>query len=129
MQPILGSFISQKAVFFAKKALHFFGALLNKRKRFSLYFLNGYRYLKNFNIFSFQVQRAINSEIFKKNLMKNKFTLLKIRKNLYLTYLSYLLISYFISLKTLKEKNSCKNILFFKKYKESLVNFFLGKSE
>ena len=51
-----------KSRFLAKKAVHSGGP----RKRFYLYFLNGYRYLKNFNSFDFQVQRAINSEIFKK---------------------------------------------------------------
>ena len=53
MQPILGSFISQKSRFLAKKAVHSFGALLNQQKRFSLYFLNGYRYVKNVNSFGF----------------------------------------------------------------------------
>ena len=42
--------------------------------------------------------------------MKNRSTLFKIRK-----------IKSLISLKPGEEKNSCKNLLFFKKYKESLV--------
>ena len=55
-----------KSRFFAKKAVHCSGALLKKRKRFSLYLLNGYRYNKNFNRFWFQVQRTIISAIFRK---------------------------------------------------------------
>ena len=54
-----------KSRFFAKKAVHCSGALLKKRKRFSLYLLNGYRYNKNFNRFWFQVQRTIISAVFR----------------------------------------------------------------
>ena len=55
-----------KSRFFGKNAVHCSGALLKKRKRFFLYFLNGYRYHKNFNRFEFQALKAIFSTIFKK---------------------------------------------------------------
>ena len=55
-----------KSRFFGKNAMHCSGALLKKRKRFFLYFLNGYRYHKNFNRFEFQALKAIFSTILNK---------------------------------------------------------------
>ena len=55
-----------KSSFFGKNAVHCSGALLKKRKRFFLYFLNGYRYHKTFNRFELQALKAIFSTIFKK---------------------------------------------------------------
>ena len=69
-----------KIRFLAKKAVHFFGALLNKRKRFSLFILNGYRYLKISTVSAFR-NKGLKNQKFSKKLMKNKFTLLQIRKN------------------------------------------------
>ena len=61
--------------------MHFSDALLKNQKRFSLQFLNGYR-------FEFFVLRAINSKknVFL-NLIENRTTLLKIRKNENILYL------------------------------------------
>ena len=53
-----------KSRFFGINAVHCSGALLKKRKRFFLYFLNGYRYRNNFNRFEFQALKAIFSTIF-----------------------------------------------------------------
>ena len=57
---ILGQCMYQKVVFFSKKVVHCSGTLLKKRKRFFLYFLNGFRYHKIFNRFEFQVLKAID---------------------------------------------------------------------
>ena len=43
-----------KSCFCRKKAVHCGGALLKKRKRFSLYLLNSYKYCTNFNRFDSQ---------------------------------------------------------------------------
>ena len=73
----------EKVVFWHSKTVHCSGALLkNKNENAFLYFLNGYRYLKKINRFESHVLRAINSEM-----MKNKSTLLQIRKHENFPYL------------------------------------------
>ena len=55
---------------FLPKSCALWWCTVKKTKTLLLYFLNGYRYLKNFNSFNFQVQRAINSGTFIKELWK-----------------------------------------------------------
>ena len=63
-----------KSRFCPRKTVHFGGALLKKRKRFFDISLFGYRYHKIFNRFE-----SPDTKSYKK-VMKNKSTLLKIRK-------------------------------------------------
>ena len=61
IQPIKDQYLSLKVVFRQKKPCTVCsGALLKKRKRFLLNFLNRSRYPKNCNRFEFNVLRAVN---------------------------------------------------------------------